>query len=324
MKRSSFFISVLALAASSAMAQSTVNISGTVDAGVSKRTGQAAKLQSDGSRASQITFSGQEDLGTGLKATFLLSGYIDASTGHSDGLAKRNAYVGLESTQWGAVRFGRSYNPLYTHALTASGEYGVESFQTIGTTLTDQGRVVSNQISYMSPAWRGLTGTFSYGFSEEKDLKDAVGLGIRYEGGPLAATYVASRTTTNFPGTDSKYIQQLGAGYDFGVMRLLGTVQHDPNLVDHKLAYSVGFTAPIGRGTAWASYDHRQMVGDNLNVVQAGYKYDLSKRTQLYGQVAYRNRSTNLGINTHWGPWPLGGIGTNDSTGYGVGLSHSF
>ena len=72
MKRSSFFISVLALAASSAMAQSTVNISGTVDAGVSKRTGQAAKLQSDGSRASQITFSGQEDLGTGLKATFLL------------------------------------------------------------------------------------------------------------------------------------------------------------------------------------------------------------------------------------------------------------
>ena len=50
MKRSSFFISVLALAASSAMAQSTVNISGTVDAGVSKRTGQAAKLQSDGSR----------------------------------------------------------------------------------------------------------------------------------------------------------------------------------------------------------------------------------------------------------------------------------
>ena len=184
--------------------------------------------------------------------------------------------------------------------------------------------MVSNQISYTSPSWRGLTGTFSYGFSEEKDLKDAVGLGIRYEGGPLVATYVASRTTTNFPGTDSKYIQQLGAGYDFGVMRLLGTVQHDPNLVDHKLAYSVGFTAPIGRGTAWASYDHRQMVGDNLNVVQAGYKYDLSKRTQLYGQVAYRNRSTNLGINTHWGPWPLGGIGTNDSTGYGVGLSHSF
>lgn len=323
MKRSYLFASLLAVAASSAMAQSSVSLSGTVDAGIAKRTGQATEIQSSGSRVSQLTFAGQEDLGTGLKATFLISGYIDPSTGQSDGFAKRNAFVGLEGSSFGALRIGRSFNPLYTHALTANGEFGVDTFQTMGTALNDQGRAVDNQVLYITPAWNGLTGTVSYGFSENRETKDAVGFGVRYLQGPLEATYAAARTVTMFPGMDSKYVHQIGAAYDFGVVRVLGTTQRDENASNNKMAYAFGLTAPVGKGTAWFSYDHRQMPGDSLNVVQAGYKYALSKRTEVYGQIAHRNRGSNVGLPT-WGPWPVGALSPNDATGYGIGIAHSF
>ena len=71
MKKS--LVALAALAASAAFAQSTVTLSGTIDAGFEKMTATSPlQMQSGRFGTSNWTISGSEDLGNGLKAVFLL------------------------------------------------------------------------------------------------------------------------------------------------------------------------------------------------------------------------------------------------------------
>src|SRR4051812_37577444 len=93
-----------ALVAGQALAQSSVTISGIVDtyAGSTQLSGtpRQTRVESGGLSASQLTFSGVEDLGGSLKAEFGLSMFLRADTGangrsDTDPLFARLAFVGL-------------------------------------------------------------------------------------------------------------------------------------------------------------------------------------------------------------------------------------
>ena len=128
-------MSIVAAAAVSALSTaacaqtSTVQIYGTMDAGVLSQNrsslpgnGRVTRVESSGIRPSVLGFKGSEDLGGGLSAFFNLESHIDLDTGaiHGTGdngtpltaqpMWRRQANVGLAGN-WGSVTIGRQYGP---------------------------------------------------------------------------------------------------------------------------------------------------------------------------------------------------------------------
>ncbi|PMY01052.1 porin, partial [Pseudomonas sp. GW460-13] len=74
------------------------------------------RMSSGGLSGSRWGLRGVEDLGSGLKALFVLEsgfGLDDGKSQQGGRLFGRQAYVGLESDQVGRVTFGRQYTSLF-------------------------------------------------------------------------------------------------------------------------------------------------------------------------------------------------------------------
>ena len=193
-------LSAVALLGGNAMAQSTVTVYGVMDAGllsistVSAGTGYLPNTNSAGSvtqfkdggiGASYLGFKGEEDLGSGYKATFQLQGNATTANGtmggpnSSGGTSTFNqlATVGLAGG-FGEVRMGRLVSPVFWamastdarqgryfgSSLTglvglnsASGAFiGNNSNAAFGTVYND------NAVVYTSPKWSNVTIDLEY------------------------------------------------------------------------------------------------------------------------------------------------------------------
>jgi len=109
MKKS--LIALAALAATTAFAQSSVTISGQLDAGFSSvKLGNNAtqdQMNTGIHGASRLRFVGTEDMGGGNKANFWLEMQPNFQTGSVSGdLFNRGAWLGLQGG-WGELRLGR-------------------------------------------------------------------------------------------------------------------------------------------------------------------------------------------------------------------------
>jgi predicted porin len=112
MKKSLMAVALVGAFAGVAHAQTAVQIYGTIDAGVQKRTGQTLTI---GKRASNtLGFKGTEDLGNGLKALFQLEIRYEPDTGTVENgsrpLFQGQSRVGLQG-DFGMVRIGRGLTP---------------------------------------------------------------------------------------------------------------------------------------------------------------------------------------------------------------------
>ena len=113
-------VAALAIAASgAAVAQTSVQVYGVMDAGIehlsnaSADGGGVTKVYSGGANNSRLGFRGTEELGNGLKAVFNLESGLLIDTGNYDGtLFRRQANVGLEG-KFGRVVIGRSFTTVY-------------------------------------------------------------------------------------------------------------------------------------------------------------------------------------------------------------------
>lgn len=117
---------VLALAATSALAENKVEIFGIIDVGLlyqskSDPTGNSkTSMETSGLRQTILGFKGDRDLGNGLQGFFNLEAHFDTNNGmfHGTGDAagtgspffRRQANVGLRG-DWGSVTMGRQYGP---------------------------------------------------------------------------------------------------------------------------------------------------------------------------------------------------------------------
>ena len=118
-------IALAAMAATGAFAQSTVTISGMLDAGLAISTSvanvQTTTLASGQLSGTRLRFVGVEDMGGGSKATFWLEmqpNMVDGGTS-GNGLFNRNAWLGL-SGGWGELRLGRQATTTAIIACTIS------------------------------------------------------------------------------------------------------------------------------------------------------------------------------------------------------------
>ena len=154
-----------------------------------------AKMDSSNSR---MGFRGEEPLGNGLSAFFMIEQRILVDTGGSQ-LASRNTYVGMESTKWGGVKLG-GFDTVYKEIGDTLSFLGVSSgnFVSNSNVLSKQGFGSSsagsfhlrraNSIRYESPDWTGFQALAQYSPDEAKNASRNAwlwSLGVAYTSGPI-------------------------------------------------------------------------------------------------------------------------------------------
>ncbi|WP_348755556.1 porin [uncultured Aquincola sp.] len=345
--RPAAFAALLALAAGAAHAQSSVSIYGLVDmsAGQFQNAGEAKlkRVQSGNLSTSYLGFSGTEDLGGGLKATFALESFFLADTGGAgrfgpDVFWARASNVGIAGS-FGSLRAGRASPPLFVSTLlfnpfgdsfgfspsirqwynNAKGA-GNAVFQT--PLIGDSGW--SNGVFYGTPKFGGLSANVAVTAGEGGVNKGPnYGANVLYFGGPFSATLAwqhveangpGGNNLTNFAGFDHQEAWQLGASYDFGMVKLFGQygqITTDATLEVKTKNAQVGASVPVGAaGAVLASYGESKREGGvgRLNkTLTLGYDHNLSKRTDLY--AIYMSDK-------------LTGFDTGNT--YAIGLRHKF
>lgn len=348
MKKSLIALAVLA-ASGAAMAQSSVTLFGIVDTAFgyvdnANAAGDSVYgLSTSGNATSRLGFRGVEDLGGGLKAGFWLEGEIFGDDGNVAGFNfQRRSTVSLAGG-FGEVRLGRDLTPGYEKTISYDlfGQVGIGQFMGWsnwdGTGGDAKGNRSSNMISYYTPNFSGFTAGLGYGFDEQTSGKAGryVGGYVAYENGPLGVVVSYDQRyldPAQNAGVDRRNVLTVAGSYNLNVVKLNAIVQQTkddvPSASDRKVnAYALGASAPVGAGeikAQYALYDQKA-IDSKAHQISLGYVHNLSKRTALYGTVAYlKNKdASNLGLNAK--NLSTGGPGAGENqTGVQLGIRHSF
>ena len=311
MKKSLIALAVLA-AAGAASAQSSVQLYGTVDAILHKDKGASTALTSGGVGSSNFGLKGSEDLGGGLKANFKLEqGFnVDNGSAAAGQAFSRESWVGV-SGGFGEVQIGKTWTA-YDDAFGGFGVFdaGVlaPAKQLFGNNYADQ---AANGVKYITPTYAGFSGTVSYSLDENKLVKqDVASANVKYENGPLAASVAFQDKKT----TGDK-LTFANASYNFGVVKLLGAVQHE-NLGGgvkangYNLAVDYPVASNIVLSAAYGSYKADGQERANVTSVAAAYL--LSKRTTVYAGLSNANDAATAQF------------ATAPDSRVGVGIRHTF
>ncbi|MCZ4303805.1 porin [Zoogloeaceae bacterium G21618-S1] len=340
MQKKLIALAIAGMIAAPAFAQSNVTVYGIIDTFVGVGKAGDAKFSGVANgvlNGPRIGFKGEEDLGNGLKAKFVLEqGFNsdDASPASSKEF-HRQAWVGLEGG-FGFIGLGRQYSPGYyafRNDAVAAGALDPAAILTGGGLQVDAGSDArwDNSVNYQSKKFGGFSGQVIYSFgSTEADDKaknpnrntdDKVGLGLNYANGPLNVDYIYINAGDSTLGDDHKE-HYLGAAYDFGGFKLVGSYQTasvDANDSDVKV-YQIGGIVPVGMGNIHVAYGARNedaQDSDSRSFTVA-YTHNLSKRTIAYVGVNRTTNDDNVG---------LGALAKQDgksSNALGLGIRHAF
>jgi len=336
-------LAVFAAISGGAYAQSSVTLFGVIDEAaryVKNGDLKQKSLASGGINTSRIGLRGTEDLGDGLKAGFWLESGLNADSGtQSDGTRfwNRRSTVSLLGN-FGEVRLGRDFTPTYTgySDYDPFGDNGVAAsskFDSSLGTARDTGTRADNQIMYLTPGnLGGFYGRAAVASGEGTAGKKYVGGRAGYAAGPLDVSAAYGQTTVAPLAGDDKFkTADVGASYDFGVVKAMGYYTQSKFASQKIASYSLGAIAPIGQGQLKAAYTHANASGTNAtgasvdandaNQFAVGYIYNLSKRTAVYGTAAYVKNKGAATFAVASTPTMVAG---GKSTGAEVGLRHSF
>lgn len=321
--KKSFPVRGLALAAllacaGAAQAQSSVQLYGLVDLSVGRfqTPGQASRsaVENGSMSTSYWGLRGKEDLGNDLSAIFAAEAFFRADTGsqgrfNGDTFFARNSYVGLASPKLGTLTLGRNTTLLFvsTVTLNAFGDsYGfsptvrhvfANPYYAAATDTTARfGNAVSadsgwnDSVLYTTPSFGGLKGSVLYAASEKVGGRN-VSAGLNYGIGAFAAAAVFQDAKKDISATtpvDDTRTWQLGASYDFGVVKLFAQHTNVKNKTrtggDAKLT-DISAAVPLGNGKILAAYgllNRDNATDSDRKTFSVGYDYFISKRTDFY------------------------------------------
>ncbi|MEO8387870.1 MAG: porin [Polaromonas sp.] len=311
------------------------------------------KIDGSGLSSSRWGMRGSEDLGGGLAAVFTLESGFDISTGalaNNGGSASstasvlfgRVASVGLKGS-FGEVRLGRQYTAYDSLRGATNNTYDSNTFAQTGTVwgtgIQDYSNRTNNSVRYDSPSFGGFSGAVVYGFGEDKtataSASNSTSVHLKYANGPLLVGYGYQREketvgSTMFLGAtggaavgtpavvaDSRKYNLLGASYDFGVVKLVGSYNTAKNNTLKDKEYQIGLSVPFGAASVAMGYERAKSEGAGSTNKGHGYSllgtYDLSKRTTLY--AGYINTKVESGTNAST---------TSKRTLLATGIRHTF
>lgn len=354
MKKSLLAFAVLGAFAGAASAQSSVTLFGVVDLSVNyQKTNNAngfssKRIISEDSNqlnSNRLGFKGIEDLGGGLKAGFWLEAGMNNDTGGgaaNGGLAfNRRSTVSLIGN-FGEVRLGRDYTPTFWNTVLydvygANGIGEGDNMTIYGRTALGSGATATvranNSVAYFLPSnIGGFYGRVMVAGSEGVSGGKFYGGSLNWAGGPFDAG--AGYSTTKIINGTSAALKtyNAGASYDLGVAKIYALYNVSDYSPRKLKTAEVSVGIPVGVGAINASYVHGSYSGSSVpflatdtqvgkgDQVSAQYLYNLSKRTAIYGTLAYiRNRS---GANFAFGDVPV--FAGQNVRGANVGVRHSF
>jgi len=318
----------LAIIAASAHGESNVTLYGIVDSGVSYFSNSSVKSHlnyvSGGNDASRWGLKGNEDIGSGLAAFFNIESGFDAGTGSfatSGTEFNRQAFVGLNSTRYGSLSFGRQYEAM-TDLLERFGTVGIAggmaSFAGDVTNIDNNIRL-NNSVKFKSANRSGLTAEVVYGFGNaagNTSAGRALSAGFSYANGPFlfggaylnlrngatskdtwasgsSATLVTSASLTGgLLGAQSVQIADAVGNYQAGnlcVALNYGYAQYRPSFLSYS-HHPVAFNA-LGLGAAYRLFpDFRVGLAYSYTIGQsqdAGSSSSTPHFQQLSTKVTY-------------------------------------
>ncbi len=226
-----------------AQAANSVTLYGLVDLGLGyeKVEGPAGFEQSnigmrDGvNSSSRWGLKGNEDLGGGLQAVFVLEGGFNARTGRNSGLFDRQATLALKSDAWGQLQAGRDKNFATGWVVESINPFGTSyESASLGSTFGSGSSIrYDNLLSYVTPNIGGFSLGLGYSFETgarsgdtpafATNAKDrAFTAGARYKAGPLylAAAYDLYKTNSSQANDTDLKAYMVGASYDFEVAKV--------------------------------------------------------------------------------------------------------
>lgn len=345
MKHIATAAALLALAAGTASAQSSVTLFGVVDMSANSiTTGETQATTLDGATGAQqlqsnrLGFRGVEDLGGGMTAGFWLESGLDTdigAAGGSNGVSATPAFFNRRSTlsltsRFGEIRVGRDYNPSnwnqYTEAYGGNGYGGLLYMVLDGLGSGAKSLVRSNNsVTYFLPGnLGGVYGRFMVTAGEGVAGQEYRGGLLGYAAGPLNVSVALGNTKTATP--DDYQVFNVGASYDLGFAKVYGLWDQAEYGAKKRVTYEISASVPIGAGDEFrAAYIRADASGagtdDNDGTkIAIEYIHSLSKRTAVYAQFG---RQTNEGAATY-SLTGSGGVAGQTMTGYGVGVRHAF
>jgi predicted porin len=341
MKKSLLVLAALGAFAGAASAQSSVTLFGIVDVNgryVKNGDLKVKSLSNDGLNSSRWGVRGVEDLGGGLKAGFWLESQVqaDGGTANASRYWHRRSTVSLIGN-FGEIRAGRELTATYTgfadyDTFGTNGVADVGHFNDpkyVGANAVDTATRSDNMVSYYTPALGGFYARGSVAAGEGTPGKKHIAGRVGYAAGPLDVS--GSYGTTDANVAEDKYKKgNIGASYDFGVVKVLGFVAQAKFLDAKQNVIQAGVSVPFGPTTLRANYvrvDAKGKIGatnidaDDANQFSLGAIYDLSKRTALYTTYAQIKNKGKANFAVASAPAIAAG---QKSQGFEAGIRHSF
>ena len=320
MKKTLIAVAALSAMAASAMA-ANVTVSGVVDlgfnfqnvkAGDTTRTFQMKSGQNSGSR---VMFKGAEDLGNNVEVGFQLESGFTADNGKlgaESNIFQRESRLYVK-TAFGTVHAGR-FGALDsgTGSVSIFGGSDMAAFSTptfAGVSLyvmhslkeSDQWKVKDGAVNPEDKGNEGRPSSNRYN-----------GIGLKYVNGAFNAAFVASQqnyaSLGNGVNPENGLVYSLGAGYDFGVCKVMAEGQYfdmskdnvpmsaskPQSGVEKGWGTVLSVTAPVAGGKLYASAGYKDAEDTKVSDIKQkvwnfglGYTYNFSKRTMFYTAAGY-------------------------------------
>ena len=231
-------------------------------------------------------------------------------------------------------RRGRDYTPTFLNAVTLDpfGYVGVATLANVrtmaGSPATTTVRA-SNMVSYFLPSLGGVYGQVSVAAGENATGNKYAGGRIGYAAGPINVMAAYGKTYKTGIMIDDLKVANIGASYDFGVVKLMAVgEQMKYSTAQQKLA-SIAAVVPFGASTVKLAYTRSTgsatTVADAFkdSIIGIGYQYNLSKRTALYANYGRNANGNNAKFTSSGGGNAPISTGFT-STGYELGINHAF
>ncbi|MGN8107751.1 porin [Paraburkholderia sp. 22098] len=328
MKKTLMVAALTGVFATAAHAQSSVTLYGLIDAGITytnNQHGHSNWQETSGSvNGSRWGLRGAEDLGGGLKAIFTLEngfGINDGSLKQGGREFGRQAFVGLSSTQFGAVTLGRQYDSMVDYvgplALTGTQYGGTQFAHPFDNDNLNNSFRINNSVKYTSANYGGFKFGGLYGFSNQADgfaNNRAYSAGASYNWGGLnvGAAYLqlnsngangaaAAFNSGGAVSSDNTFFARrqqtwgAGANYAFGPATV-GLVYSQTNL-----SGLVGIGAGASGQTGGIGLPSNSAHFQNY---EANARYALTPAVSIAGSYTY-TRASLAGTRPHWNQFNL-------------------
>lgn len=339
-----------AILSTSLYAQTSVQVYGIADAGVEyltnvrigttgTATGNVTRLQSGNAQGSRLGFRGREDLGGGLAALFVLENGFnidDGTMGQNNRLFGRQAYVGLAGS-FGEVQLGRQTTAIYDFGvvydpLTAV-RYSATTFDAAYAGRADNAMKYAGKFGGLNVRAQyslGFDGTIANGAEVPGAYRvgKEAGTFVDYTFGKVAvgAAYDRQNGTSVATQLNKNERKVIGATVNLDPVKLFAAYQRQtqstPTTSVNTNLYWVGAlynpTAALSL-TPTVYFRKPEGSSNRTSTYTMLASYALSKRTDVYSQVAYLK-------NQDLGTQGLGAalIPGENQTGVTVGIRHKF